>query len=414
MCINNTWNSKMPVQNLDSKELYRQYNWFYENFATVLQEAGDDFFTPYFEIKFIGLSKNVNYLLNKESCFVSKIQIQKDYDIFFRLTEKAVDLILNKALGKSKNRFSLNNISEIETKIITAFNNNIYNNLKSKLANHDPKELKRTNFDNINLAFIIKDLDENVKECGKIFVTIPQALLHAQEINSTNEKFSKDDFNKSEIKVNINVGNMNFPLYDVKNLDIEDVVVFENSRIDYMKLFVNNEEIDININPNMKLLISDEGSEEGDGKMAETHNIWDSIEVEMNAEFDSVKITLKELKDIEDGLVVDLASLYDNNVTLKVEGKPVASGNLVIVNDRYGVKINKVYAGANAQQINNSEQNEENNEQNFEQQEEIINPEEENPQDQSFEQEEEAPQPEEGEGEEDFDYSDFDLEDENI
>ena len=36
--------------------------------------------------------------------------------------------------------------------------------------------------------------------------------------------------------------------------------------------------------------------------------------------------------------------MYDNNVTLKVEGKPIASGSLVIVNDRYGVKIDNVIA----------------------------------------------------------------------
>ena len=47
----------------------------------------------------------------------------------------------------------------------------------------------------------------------------------------------------------------------------------------------------------------------------------DSIEVDMYAEFDAVKIKLGELKDIEEGLVVDLTSLYDNKVTLKVEGE---------------------------------------------------------------------------------------------
>ena len=74
------------------------------------------------------------------------------------------------------------------------------------------------------------------------------------------------------------------------------------------------------------------------------NNLWDSIEVEMNAEFDAVRITLGELKKIEDGMVVDLTSIYNNKVTLRVEDKTIARGELVIVNDRYGVKIDEVIA----------------------------------------------------------------------
>jgi hypothetical protein len=39
---------------------------------------------------------------------------------------------------------------------------------------------------------------------------------------------------------------------------------------------------------------------------------------------------------------VDLCSVYDNKVSLKVGGKLVASGELVIINDRFGVRIERV------------------------------------------------------------------------
>ncbi len=57
--------------------------------------------------------------------------------------------------------------------------------------------------------------------------------------------------------------------------------------------------------------------------MAET-NLWDSLEVEMTAQFDKTLITLGNLKSIEENAVVNIASVYDNNVTLSVEGKAVA------------------------------------------------------------------------------------------
>ena len=71
-------------------------------------------------------------------------------------------------------------------------------------------------------------------------------------------------------------------------------------------------------------------------------NLWDSIQVDMSAEFDKVKVPLGELKSIEEGLIVDLCSVYDNKVSLKVGGKLVASGDLVIINDRFGVRIEQV------------------------------------------------------------------------
>jgi hypothetical protein len=95
---------------------------------------------------------------------------------------------------------------------------------------------------------------------------------------------------------------------------------------------------------------------------------------------------------------VDLASLYDNKVTLTVEGKPIANGALVIVNDRYGVKIDEVFA-------QNEIKNKSNPNESAEEKEEIPPPE---------ESEEETQAPKEGSEDEEFDYSDFELEDENI
>ena len=235
-------------------------------------------------------------------------------------------------------------MSELEAKIITSFNSSLYDALKDELLTPQATELKRSDFNVINLTFIIRNKEELDKTAGKIIITLPESLLDPDDIEPAGDKFSNENFPNSETLAKILVGKTKFSLYDLKHLENEDVVVFEDSNIKQLKLSIDDTEMDVNISPNMELLIPDIENE-GDEDMGETHkNIWDSIEVEMYAEFDSVKITLGELKNIEDGLVVDLTSLYDNNVTLKVEGKPIASGSLVIVNDRYGVKINNVIA----------------------------------------------------------------------
>lgn len=399
-------NTNNIQDSISTKELYREYSWYQNAFSSALQEASDEFFTKNFKIEFIGLSKNINCLLNNEACFVTKIKINDEYDMFFRLTEKTIDIMLEKVLGKSKNKFNINKISELEAKIVTAFNGFIFDTLKPKMNAPDPTQLKRTNFDMVNLTFILKDIEPEAKNAGKIIVTLPLALLNPEQIKSSGNTFDNTDFPNSEIFVKVIMGSMRFPLYDIKTLEQDDVVVFENSDIHKMTLSIQDELLEINLNPNMDLMIPQDDDTEGDNMAA--RNIWDSIEVEMNAEFDAVKISLAELKSIEDGLVVDLTSLYDNNVTLKVEGKPIASGSLVIVNDRYGVKINNVIAKGQPAGSDTGTGASNTEEENFEGNEESYN------NNENYEEESSQVQNTEENDEEDFDYSDFELEDDNL
>lgn len=392
---------------ISTNELYKEYNWYQNTFPQIVQDSYDEFFEKNFIVKFIGLSKNLNCLLNNESCFVTKIRIDENYDMFFRLTDRAIDLILSKALGASKTKFNINKISELETKIITSFNSFMFDAIKEKLNNPEPTVIKKTNFDVIHLTFFLKDTDEYNKDAGKIIISLPQALLTPEEINSSGPKFSENNFPNSQTLAKIIVGKTKFSLYDLKTLEEGDLVVFENSNISHLTLSILGEKMDVKITPNMDLLIPETSN--GGDEMSETHqNIWDTIEVEMNAEFDAVKISLGELKNIEEGLVVDLTSLYDNNVTLKVEGKPIASGSLVIINDRYGVKVNNIIAQNNetatpVRQANNIQEEEDYSQSTLEN--ESFNDE--------TNEENYSPSNDEGEDEE-FDYSDFELEDENI
>ena len=389
----------MSTQTLNpiyTKELYSQYSWYEKTFLPAVQTACDEFFLQGFKFEMLSISKNVNPMLGKDFYFVTKIRVDKQYDMFFRISENAVSLILDKILGKNNKLFNLNKITDLEAKILTSFNDYMYG-ITSKILSEPPAgELRRTNFDMIHLTYIIKDIDQ--KTCGKFVISIPEALLKPENIVSSGEKFTNTTFAKSTLPVNIYIGNTRFSMYDLKNLAVEDMVIFDNSNIRKMILKTSEYEQEFNINPNYGLItpIEDNGGEE-----MSTKNLWDSIEVEMNAEFDAVKISLGELKNIEDGLVVDLTSLYDNNVTLKVEGKPIASGSLVIVNDRYGVKINNVIADSGETPMPRATraQAEESYEENYE--EEVA---------------QEAPVQEQFADSEDeeFDYSDFELEDENI
>lgn len=393
------------INSIDYKELYVQYNWFANNYPQIVQASSDEFFLDGLQFILIGISKNINTLMDKEPYFVTKVRIDKLHDMFFRSSEKAVGIILDRALGKPNSRFNLNKLTDLEAKIITSFNDYMFNSM-SKFFTPAPPELKRSNFDVIHLNFLIKDTETN--QVAKFIITLPEELLNPDVVSSQEDKFDYGDFTSSIIDVAVKIGSTRLKLIDVKNIGLDDIVVLDNSNTDHMILKFKDYETDINLNPNLGLVIpvdNDGGSEE----MTENTNLWDSIEVEMEAQFDTVKITLGELKNIEEGLVVDLTSIYDNKVTLSVENKPIAKGELVIVNDRYGVKIDEVIA--NAPKNGTTEET-------------ALTSEEEQPMsddfsDESMEMDENQLQQEdnenEGNSEEDeFDYSDFELEDEDI
>lgn len=392
------------INSTDYKELYAQYNWFADNYPAVVQQSSDEFFLEGLQFILIGISKNINTLMDKEAYFVTKVMIDKLHDMFFRTSEKAVGIILDRALGKPNSRFNLNRLTDLEAKIITSFNDYMFNSLAKFLSPARP-ELKRSNFDVVHLTFLIKDTNTN--QVAKFIITLPDELLNPDVVTSQEDKFDYGDFATSIIDVAIKVGTTRFKLIDVKNIDIDDIVVFDNSNTNHMVLKYRDYEKEINLNPNLGLVIpvdNDGGNEE----MADNTNLWDSIEVEMSAQFDTVKITLGELKNIEEGLVVDLTSIYDNKVTLSVEDKPIARGELVIVNDRYGVKIDEVIAKAPKSEVQagNSELIQQSGSDDFS--------------DETMDMGEEEITHENTEGgeqnseEDEFDYSDFELEDDDI
>lgn len=392
------------INSTDYKELYAQYNWFADNYPAVVQQSSDEFFLEGLQFILIGISKNINTLMDKEAYFVTKVMIDKLHDMFFRTSEKAVGIILDRALGKPNSRFNLNRLTDLEAKIITSFNDYMFNSLAKFLSPARP-ELKRSNFDVVHLTFLIKDTNTN--QVAKFIITLPDELLNPDVVTSQEDKFDYADFATSIIDVAIKVGTTRFKLIDVKNIDIDDIVVFDNSNTNHMVLKFRDYEKEINLNPNLGLVIpvdNDGGNEE----MADNTNLWDSIEVEMSAQFDTVKITLGELKNIEEGLVVDLTSIYDNKVTLSVEDKPIARGELVIVNDRYGVKIDEVIAKAPKSEVQagNSELIQQTGSDDFS--------------DETMDMGEEEITHENTEGgeqnseEDEFDYSDFELEDDDI
>ncbi len=329
-----------------TSELYSEFSWFKSIFEKPVQAACDDFFSTGFEFKLVGVSENMNVLTQNESFFVTKIQLDAKNDVFVRISQNAIGIILDKVLGKSNKKFDLSSISDLEAKIITTFNEFLYDRIsdnidKTKLEKHP---------DTINLSYFVRNLSSD--ESARFVLSFPKSVLAPIMLPAVpdEKKINEMIFSDCPVDVTIKVGSTDFAVNDIKKLDVGDIVLFDNSNSREMILICDNILQRFAVNPNKEIIIPyEEDDEESDGGEEDMDtnsltNLWDSLQIEMSAEFEKIKVSLGELKNIQEGLVVDISSVYNNKVSLKVGEQIVADGELVIINDRYGVKISKVTA----------------------------------------------------------------------
>ena len=322
-------------------ELYKHFSWYDSVFTPIVKNCSSEFFYDCFEYKLASVSTNMNVLAQNETFFVTKVKINAKNDVYIRISQEAIDVVLDKVLGKNNKRFDLTEVSELEARIITAFNDFLY----ESLAPNFTIEPNRRYNEILHLTYFVKS--EISDSAAKFIISVPKDILTPPEIEVREPRFTDMDFAYSPVEVNLLIGTTVFPLAEIKRLDVGDIVLFENSNSSEMTLVCENIIQKFSIKPNEKIIEPYDMS--GGNEMEnENTNLWDSIQVDMSAEFDKVKLTLGELKSIEEGLIVDLCSVYDNKVSLKVGGKLVAAGELVIINDRFGVRIEKVSSSEEA------------------------------------------------------------------
>ena len=117
----------------------------------------------------------------------------------------------------------------------------------------------------------------------------------------------------------------------------------------------------IKVKPDVSLVYEcdtgdDYGEDEDMSKKLSETKMWDNIQVDVRAEFEKIRMPLGDLKQISEGLVLDLASVYQNKIILKVENSKIAEGELVIIGDRYGVRLSSIYNQEEPQVSENEEE----------------------------------------------------------
>lgn len=327
-----------------SDYLWKTFNWFSVDLAQKVKDSCAGFFGLDLDMKLFAIGENDSVLFRGDKYFVTEIKITKSLTMTSRLSQCAVNSILHEVLGKNDNKsFSMEKMSGLEAKIMTAFNEFLYSNIKKILLPDEEINKEKTAK---SLCYIVFYLTTKGKDFGKIVLTIPTNVLSPSIINCEEETFTLSDFKTCSANFKIKVGSSKIKLGEVKELQVDDIILLENSSIYKMIICNDNEDFEFKISPNPSIILDTDDEGEEMENNASVGNIWDNIQVDINAEFEKVKISLGELKQISEGLVVDIGSIYDNRIDLKVENKLVAKGELVIINDRYGVRIDEVIPSA--------------------------------------------------------------------
>ena len=320
------------------------FGWFDTQLKNAVLKAIETFWENKFDIKTQGLTTNLSvkndFTSKGEIYFTAELPICTTQNAFIRISSDFVRILFHDTFGSNSPVFKLQELSELEIKILNSFCEFINDELKNFIIPHEkiPKE-KLRNKGVFNVTFLT---GKEKHRTGKIVISLPQNCLNAEKIR-LEENFSYSNFLNAQTFVNICAGTSKISLNDLKNLYSGDIILLENSNVNFMEIKTNNIRRSFKVNPEPSLMLElDEDEHELGADMSDNQNIWDDIQIEVGAEFDKVKMTLGDLKQISKGLVIDLGPVFNNKISLLVENKVVARGELVILNDKYGVKVDEI------------------------------------------------------------------------
>ncbi len=74
-------------------------------------------------------------------------------------------------------------------------------------------------------------------------------------------------------------------------------------------------------------------------------DVFRGVKMNISGELGRTDVRVKDLISLKEGSMLKLDSLADENITLLINEAPFAQGEVVVINDRYGVRVTSFVAG---------------------------------------------------------------------
>ena len=262
----------------------------------------------------------------------------------FRVNKVFIERVLNHSLGDNGKTFQLKKITELEL--------SVFENFFVELENfwNDYWRLSIPN-SNGNFTYLIWGIEIDDKHVGSIAIGVPPGLIPANpKIKSSYDLRSTLMDLDIEVPLDLTVGKSKLKINEIRSLEQDDLIIFENSNTSHliwnkseMDRLLFNIELPAKDNPNNEDLYYDLEIEDSMHEQESGHeDLLTDLPVELTAKFKSVHMPLSKILELESGGILPLGLLIDSQLTLVAPGeKPIASGNLVVVGNQFGIKINK-------------------------------------------------------------------------
>jgi flagellar motor switch/type III secretory pathway protein FliN len=261
----------------------------------------------------------------------------------FRVNKTFIERVLKNSLGDNGKPFKLKQITPLEL--------SVFENFFVELENfwNDYWRLSIPN-SNGNFIYLIWGIEIDDKDLGSIAIGVPPGLVPSNlKIKAAYDLRSTLANLDIEVPLDLDVGKSKLKISEIRGLEEDDLIVFENS--DIRHLIWNKSELDqllFNVglpakdNPNYRDLYYDLDVNSMNREENHSEDLLTDLPVELTAKFKSVQMPLSKILELESGGILPLGLLIDSQLTLVAPGdKPIASGNLVIVGNQFGIKISK-------------------------------------------------------------------------
>lgn len=336
----------------------------------LLEEVIREFWGVPVSVSFLSVSDQPQYFWRNDDFYVSQLQLaavppgrNEPPMALLRLSDIACEVLLEKVLGvkdsASPQAFDFRRISPLEASILSEFSRDVLTGLRKQI-------IQKIDAATVSgqITYLVWAMQAHsgavVQKIGKIALSLPVealALSDDFELLPTSTELEVPDsfFYHIRMPVRLGLGSGRMSLSDLNQLEIDDIVVLEQSRIDRMFLLSPGSlerlsfgtdpaemrrHVPLNL-PHQQESMSMESSQQSQGGSTR-QRLWDNLMIDVSAEFSPVKLPLKHLKQMSEGLVVEMGDLLHNKVCLQVEGKTLAWGELVIVGERFAVRIREV------------------------------------------------------------------------
>jgi flagellar motor switch/type III secretory pathway protein FliN len=271
----------------------------------------------------------------------------------FRISKGLVQNLLEESLGMRRQgdkSFNLSKLTDLELEIFENFFVELENFWKESWSIIDPNSSGKSNF----LIWLIEF--ENIG-MGALAIGVPPGLFPKNAFDEEDFEVDVEHFvNELDFRIPIDfvVGSTKLTLSDLKSLQIDDILMFENSSADkvwwerneFENLYIQVELPERDDESANELYYDDiedmqEMSEDNIVQPnLEDNDILTDLSIELTAQFKSVTLPLKQVMELKSGGVLPLGLLLDSELVLIAAGnKVVAKGELIVIGNQFGLKI---------------------------------------------------------------------------